>query len=714
MFRLALASGISRRSAFLAWLGAAFSVPFLVYSASPFPEVSGAFFATAAAYFLWSPRLTRPAAAMAALCLVAMVAAKTRLFLLVPPLATGFMRRFTWTNLTLTLGALGAAAAVASVYDAMFLSGHIVWQARRGGFLQAVAWFLNWTIWAPLQYRGHLGLLFDQEFGLLVTAPVFALALAGIVVALAQRRWRLVLLAGGPFAVAWYYLGAAGLGGMSAGGISQWYGGFSPPARFLMASLPLLTILGALALDHVRGRLGWSVTAALFALTLGYGAIISVWPAWRFQHGLGRAVALLAVFDRLGLDPGRWLPTFIAPGAGWDWPALALLVLTLAAGYLVAFRPGRDAPRGAWLTGATAAVLCAGILIGGTWIHPAGAYPAVLGTGRGGSTFWGRLDVSAGSEVATRERLVWATQGEGVLELAPRLGPGHYRVAVRAGAQGADFGPSLALQLGTDSPAARGPRERGATPLAGARIRVRRPVAGRPAPDPSRARTCLAAGAGAACLRRRRRDPAPAPLIPPDGRTGGRAGGPTGDDGEREIATEENPSGRPGGTAGRLTGPRRRRRPTATHARRASHAVRTTARASATSAAPRASSGCVSASHTAPATRPFSARLTRTFDTGSGLAFTARRVVAFAAWVAKVAPPSRRKASTSPAGESSPSTRLARIAPPTGRIRVWIASHRESITGILSARNSTQNSTPEIPSTTGSASTPSEAQAGPR
>ena len=452
MFRLALASGIRLRSAFLAWLGAAFSVPFLVYSASPFPEVSGAFFATAAAYFLWTPRFTRVAAAMAALCLVAMVAAKTRLFLLVPPIALGFQRRFTWTSLALILGALGAAGAVASVYDAVFLSGHVIWQTEGRGFLHVIRWFLNWTIWAPLQYRGHLGLLFDQEFGLLVAAPVFALALAGIVVALAQRRWRLVLLAGGPFVCAWYYLGAAGLGGMHMRGVSQWYGGFSPPARFLMASLPLLAILGALALDHVRGRVAWSLTAALFVLTLGHGAVISVWPAWRFQPGLGRAVPFHALFDRLGIDPGRWLPTFIAPGREWEWPALVVLALTLLAGYALASRPGSDAPAGTWLTGATAALVCAGVLAGVAWLDPVGAYPAVLGTGRGGQTFWGHLAVSNGRETATRERLVWATQSDGVLELAPRLGPGHYRVTVRVGAQGIDSGPSLALQLATDPP----------------------------------------------------------------------------------------------------------------------------------------------------------------------------------------------------------------------------------------------------------------------
>jgi hypothetical protein len=51
-----------------------------------------------------------------------------------------------------------------------------------------------------------------------------------------------------------------------------------------------------------------------------------------------------------------------------------------------------------------------------------------------------------------RERLVWATQRNGLLELAPRLPPGRYAVVVRAGAQGTDSGPSLAIQLGTDPP----------------------------------------------------------------------------------------------------------------------------------------------------------------------------------------------------------------------------------------------------------------------
>ena len=449
-FQLARTSGASLRAALLAWLGAAFSLPCVTYAASPFPEVPGAFFATAAAYLLWPSHASRSARFTASLSLAAMVAAKSRLFLLVPSLALGFSRRARWTSVTLTGGALAAAAALATAYDRLFLSGHIVWQS--GGVAEALRWFLRWTMRAPLEYRGHLGLLLDQEFGLLTAAPVFALAIGGVAVAVAERRWRLLVLTAGPFACTWYYLGAAALGGVSTRGLSQWYGGFSPPARFLMAALPLFVVLAAHLLDRVRGRTAWSVTAALYAATLAYTATLSAWPAWRFQDGRGRAVALLSFFRRTGLDVGRFLPSFITPGAGWEPVGLVLLVSTLLAGYALSRAPGRRAPRGAWITGAVAAPLCVVVLGALAWALPSGAYPAVLGAGRGGAIFWGPLAVASEGETATRERLVWAAQRNGVLELAPRLPPGRYGIVVRVGAQATDSGPSLTIAAGTDPP----------------------------------------------------------------------------------------------------------------------------------------------------------------------------------------------------------------------------------------------------------------------
>jgi hypothetical protein len=129
-----------------------------------------------------------------------------------------------------------------------------------------------------------------------------------------------------------------------------------------------------------------------------------------------------------------------------------MLVSTLLAGYALSRAPGRRAPAGAWLTGAAAAPLCVAILAAIAWIHPSGAYPGILGMGRGGTTFWGLLAVSTGSETATLERLVWATQRNSALEFAPRLRAGRYRIAVRAGAQATDSGPSLVIQAGTDPP----------------------------------------------------------------------------------------------------------------------------------------------------------------------------------------------------------------------------------------------------------------------
>ena len=95
---------------------------------------------------------------------------------------------------------------------------------------------------------------------------MLALGLAGAVAAARERRWRLVLLTAGPFLLTWYYLGALAL--IRARVDQHWHGGFSPPGRFLAASIPLLAVCVAMMLDRLRGRFAWSVTAALYAATL--------------------------------------------------------------------------------------------------------------------------------------------------------------------------------------------------------------------------------------------------------------------------------------------------------------------------------------------------------------------------------------------------------------------------------------------------------------
>ena len=104
---------------------------------------------------------------------------------------------------------------------------------------------------------GLPGLLFDQEFGLWVYAPVFVLALPGLARLARTHRLAAVTAAGLLIAVV-----------AVAASWPMWRGGFNPPARFLLPVLPALALGAACWLK--RGLtfpaallIGWSVWTGL-------------------------------------------------------------------------------------------------------------------------------------------------------------------------------------------------------------------------------------------------------------------------------------------------------------------------------------------------------------------------------------------------------------------------------------------------------------------
>jgi hypothetical protein len=109
--------------------------------------------------------------------------------------------------------------------------------------------------------EGLAGLMLDQEFGLLVYAPVFVLAIPGLVRLWRARPDRGVVATGLVAAVV-----------LLAGSWHMWRGGFNPPARFLLPVLPVLAVAVAFA---VRERLG-----AAAALVIGWGLWTGLSGAW--------------------------------------------------------------------------------------------------------------------------------------------------------------------------------------------------------------------------------------------------------------------------------------------------------------------------------------------------------------------------------------------------------------------------------------------------
>ena len=128
--------------------------------------------------------------------------------------------------------------------------------------------------------HGFAGLLIDRESGLLAWAPIYAVAVAAWI--LAGRRYLPWLAA----CASLYLLSAAHL---------QWWGGFSPAARFLMPTVPILCLVGGVAMKHRPFRYaslallvpqvfvsadGWQHTRDLWPQGNGHNAVLDRLLSW--------------------------------------------------------------------------------------------------------------------------------------------------------------------------------------------------------------------------------------------------------------------------------------------------------------------------------------------------------------------------------------------------------------------------------------------------
>jgi hypothetical protein len=166
--------------------------------------------------------------------------------------------------------------------------------------------------WGALR-AGWLGLLVDREHGLWVWAPAYALVpLAWLLTGRSVRPWVL------PVAVLF----------VASAAHDQWWGGFSPAARFLMPVVPIVCLFApalwrhratrvvtmvAVAVQVVIAACGWQVTRALWPQGDGHNRVVgpllelfsgsdSFLPSLRLDPGAsGGAMLLVAMAVAINL-----------------------------------------------------------------------------------------------------------------------------------------------------------------------------------------------------------------------------------------------------------------------------------------------------------------------------------------------------------------------------------------------------------------------------
>jgi hypothetical protein len=296
------AEGVSgdRKTALVAAVGFGFTVPALFLNVSAYPEVPAALVVVAAIRRMWfNTQPNRRQAFIWGLAFGLLPFLHVKFLLLTAVLGLGAMsfwpKRCLWVAAGLATGVISVVA-----YFALLLGNPnpLASYGRQRVFIDKI----------PL---GVLGLLFDQEFGLLPASPFYGVALIGLGTMI-RREMRPALLT----------LGVLAAVAVPGAAHPLWTGGTSPPARFLFPALPLLAVAAAAMVgwEPRRGAAPWArplLVASLclaFFMALGPGQ-----PLYLNQRdGTGR------LWEALGSswDLTHYLPSLVRA----DWRSVVMAV----------------------------------------------------------------------------------------------------------------------------------------------------------------------------------------------------------------------------------------------------------------------------------------------------------------------------------------------------------------------------------------------------
>ena len=168
--------------------------------------------------------------------------------------------------------------------------------------------------------EGFLGLFWDAAFGLFGCAPLWLLTVPAVALGAVRRS----AAAGHLAAVALPYL-------VFVAPRVEWYGGWSPPFRYGLVLMPLLTV-ALVPLLAERRRAGARVLlGCLGAATVALALIWLAVPGASYDLADGRTRLLDVLSSELATDAARLFPSHVRPRlASWLWPPVSAALAILA------------------------------------------------------------------------------------------------------------------------------------------------------------------------------------------------------------------------------------------------------------------------------------------------------------------------------------------------------------------------------------------------
>lgn len=177
--------------------------------------------------------------------------------------------------------------------------------------------------------RAIMGLLFDQEFGLIPYMPLYAVGLIGL--AWFGRLYKRPLLAFLAIPSGYVYI-------LVTYQSPLWFAGWSMPSRYIASIVPLLGIVVGTTLSVLK-RSTITVIATMVGLMVGAQVLIlMVNPIYRYNLNNGTAQLLEKVRENTGSDIARFFPSMVNPTIEGNLVLIALILGIITGGLVMLIR----------------------------------------------------------------------------------------------------------------------------------------------------------------------------------------------------------------------------------------------------------------------------------------------------------------------------------------------------------------------------------------